>query len=136
MKSIDPYLNFDGRTREAMTFYHGVLGGTLNIQSFADAGMAQDPAMASRTIHASLTHGTATLMASDTMPGMPFVPGNNIHVSVQCESAEEIERHFAGMSVGGIVRMELQDTFWGARFGMLTDRYGVHWMFNFDKGQG
>ncbi|MGI8636408.1 MAG: VOC family protein [Segetibacter sp.] len=26
--------------------------------------------------------------------------------------------------------MELQDTFWGARFGMLKDKFGVSWMFN------
>jgi PhnB protein len=29
--------------------------------------------------------------------------------------------------------MPLQDTFWGARFGMLVDRFGVSWMFNYDK---
>ena len=31
--------------------------------------------------------------------------------------------------------MPLQDTFWGAHFGMLTDRFGIQWMFNFDKSE-
>jgi len=26
--------------------------------------------------------------------------------------------------------MPLQDTFWGAKFGMLTDAFGLRWMFN------
>jgi PhnB protein len=28
--------------------------------------------------------------------------------------------------------MDMQDTFWGARFGMLKDKYGVGWMFSCD----
>jgi PhnB protein len=31
--------------------------------------------------------------------------------------------------------MELQDTFWGARFGMLKDKFGVNWMFNQEKNK-
>jgi len=72
------------------------------------------------------------LMASDTMPGMPFQQGNNFSVSVSCESLQEIERLFTAIGVNGKVTMQLQDTFWGARFGMLTDQFGIHWMFNFE----
>ena len=31
---------------------------------------------------------------------------------------------------GGTIMMPLEDTFWGARFGMLKDKFGVNWMFN------
>jgi PhnB protein len=71
-------------------------------------------------------------MASDTMPGMPFQQGNNFSVSVHCESVEEIEKTFAALSEGGKAPMPLQDTSWGARFGMCTDRFGVQWMCNFE----
>ena len=27
--------------------------------------------------------------------------------------------------------MPLQDTFWGAHFGTLIDRFGIGWMFNY-----
>ena len=70
------------------------------------------------------------LMASDTMPGMPYTQGNNVYVNVDCESVAEIERIFAAMSEGGKVTMPLADQFWGARFGMLVDKFGLHWMFN------
>jgi len=43
---------------------------------------------------------------------------------------EEIETLFKAFGDGGKVIMEIQDTFWGARFGMLKDKFGIGWMFN------
>jgi PhnB protein len=137
MKEIVTYLNFDGTTREAMTFYAKCLGAALELHTFGDSmpgGMP--PGMESakdRIIHARLTKGsTSLLMASDGMPGMPLQAGNNFSVSVHCESAEEVDRFFAALGEGGKIRMPLQDASWGARFGMLTDKFGIQWMFNFE----
>src|ERR1044072_7469138 len=67
MKSMTTYLNFDGKTREAMTFYQQCLGGELNIQTFKDAHMDNgDPKLADRVVHATLRVAKAVLMASDT----------------------------------------------------------------------
>lgn len=137
MKGIHVYLNFNGNCREAMTFYADALGGELHLMTFGETkqGDAKD---SERIMHARLTVGSAVVMASDTrssdtMSGMPFTRGNDFFVSVDCENAEEEERFFTGLSKGGKVIMPLQDMFWGARFGMLTDKFGVQWMFNFDK---
>jgi len=46
------------------------------------------------------------------------------------KTAEELDKVFNALSEGGNITMPLQDAFWGARFGMLTDKYGVSWMFN------
>jgi PhnB protein len=72
-------------------------------------------------------------MASDTMPGMPFQQGNNFAINIACESVEEIDKFFAALGEKGKVIMALQETFWAARFGMLTDQFGIGWMFNFEK---
>ena len=138
MKGINTYLNFDGNCREAMMFYAKCLGGDLQIAPFSEMPGEQLPGghlkdAKDRIMHARLGSGTTTLMVSDTMPGMPFQPGNNFSVSIQCESIEEIERLFKALSDKGSVTMPLQDTFWGARFGMLKDRFGIHWMFNFEN---
>ena len=69
------------------------------------------------------------------MPGMHFQQGNNFSIALMCENLQEIEKLFAAVGEGGKVGMPLQETFWGARFGMLTDRFGVGWMFNLDKPQ-
>ena len=73
------------------------------------------------------------LMASDNMPGMPFQQGNNFSVSISAESLEESERLFAGLSAKGTVTVPLRDAFWGARFGMVTDQFGINWMVSFEK---
>lgn len=130
MKAITNYLNFDGNTRDAMTFYAKCLDAELNIQSFRDAKIPGPEGSEDRIIHARLSKGSAILMASDTMPGSPFTQGNNFFVCIDCEGREETEALFKALGADGKVMMELQDTFWGAYFGMLTDKYGVGWMFN------
>jgi PhnB protein len=132
MKTIDAYLTFDGNCRQAMTFYQKALGGELFIQSFADAKVEAPKGMEGRIMHARLANGAAVLMASDSMPGTTVKPGDNISLALGCESMQEIDKLFAALGEKGKVTMPLQDTFWGARFGMLTDQFGIHWMFNYE----
>ena len=137
MKEVVTYLNFDGNTREAMTFYAQGLGAEIELISFGDhmaGGLPKEmESMKNRIMHARLSKASKTLlMASDAMPGTPLQASNSFSVSVHCESLEEIEKLFAALSAGGKIRMPLQDASWGARFGMLTDRFGVQWMFNFE----
>jgi len=135
MTAFHTYLNFDGDTREAMSFYQKCLDAKLSLQTFRDAKMDVPEGASDRIVHARLEKGSAVLMASDTVPGMPFTPGNNFSISIQCESLEEIEKLFGAFSAGGKVTMALQDTFWNARFGMLTDKFGVNWMFNYEHAK-
>ena len=124
MRAFIPYLNFDGNTREVMTFYRNCFGDSseLTLQTFGEAHSGGHEG-ADRIMHARLSGGTMVLMASDTMPGMPFVVGNNVWITQDCESVDEIERLFAAFSDGGQILMPLADQFWGARFGMLIDKY-------------
>lgn len=132
MKEITTYLNFDGKCREAMEFYKECLGAELHMMPFSEVPGDSPKEAKDRIMHARLTKGSAVLMASDIMPGMPFQPGTNFSVAIQCESVQEIERYFSALGKKGNVTMPLQDTFWGARFGMLKDQFGIHWMFNFE----
>ncbi len=133
MKELITYLNFNGNCRDAMNFYKRCFGGELQMMPFSEAPGDHPPEAKDRIMHARLVNGAAVLMASDTMPGMPFHQGNNFAITVNCQSQEELERFFAAISERGKVTMPLQDTFWGARFGMLTDQFGINWMFNFEK---
>ena len=136
MKEITTYLTFDGNCRQAMSFYEKCLGAELYMMTFSEAPCDLPPAgkeAKDRIMHARLSKGQAALMASDTLPGMPFEQGNNFSISINCESLQELEKFFAAFGENGKVTMPLHDTFWGARFGMLTDQFGVNWMFNFEK---
>jgi PhnB protein len=133
MKDTTTYLIFDGTCREAMTFYSKCLGGELMMSPFSDMPGNSPPGAGDRIMHARISVGKTMLMASDSMPGMPFQQGDNFSISIDCESKEEVDRLFNALAEGGKVKMAQQDTFWGAYFGMLTDRYGIGWMFNFEK---
>ena len=135
MKEMITYLNFDGHTRDAMRFYARCLGADLILMPFSEAKVEVPPGAKDRIIHAKLTKGSCVLMASDTLPGMPFQSGNNFSICLNCESLEETERFFTALAENGKVTMPLQDTFWGARFGTLLDQFGVSWMFNFEKAR-
>lgn len=133
MRTINVYLTFNGNCAKAMKFYEQCLGGELVMMPFSEAPMPEMKNMKDRVMHARLTKGNATLMASDTMPNHPFTPGNNFSVSVDCESDGEVDKFFHALSAGGKTTMAPEDTFWGARFAMCTDQFGVQWMFNHDK---
>jgi PhnB protein len=130
MRDFTTYLIFDGNCRAAMEFYKECLDADLNIFSFGDAPVPAPEEAKDRTMHATLAKGKATIMASDNMPGMAYTKGDNFSISIDCESVDEIDRLFNALGENGKVTMPLQKTFWAARFGMLTDQFGINWMFN------
>lgn len=134
MKAVQPYLNFNGDAEAAFNFYVEAIGGEiLFIQRFSDAPQDQDMgADKNKILHLSATINGTTLMASDCPPGVSVSLGNNISLSLNMESAEELDIKFAKLAEGGKITMPVQDTFWGARFGMLVDKFGINWMFNYD----
>ena len=133
--TLNPYLAFNGNCKEAMMFYKDCLGGELMMQTVAESpNAAQMPPEAQQGImHARLTKdGVDILMASDGM-GNEITAGSNISLSLNCTSDEEIKSLFEKLSADGNVTMPLADQFWGATFGMLTDKFGMHWMLNYQK---
>ena len=138
MKSVTTYLNFNGNCRQAMTFYEQCLGADLQLSPLPDEQGKPSTDPKAGIMHARLSRsGAPILMASDTPPDESLKADNNrsFSVSVDCESLDELERSFKSISQGGQVRLPISDMFWGARFGMLTDQFGVQWMFNYDLPQ-
>ncbi len=128
--TLAPYLNFNGNAKEAMEFYQSVLGGKLYIQTFGDAKMAKNDAEKDLTVHAALTADGISLYASDGHPETKVVFGDNVHLSLMGNDEATLTKYFNGLSAGGNVDMPLAKQFWGDTFGMLTDKFGVHWMVN------
>ncbi len=137
MTQIHAYLNFNGDCREAMTFYKDCIGGELSLQTVEGSPIeAQSPAaMKNQILHASLIKDGLILLGSDmTGPG-GFTKGNNIALSVNCSSDEEINTFFSKLSEGGKIIDPLKLQFWGAMFGVVTDKFGISWMFIYNKDQ-
>jgi len=138
IKQLNPYLNFDGTAEKAIKLYERALGAkTAHIQRFGDIpGSRPPPESANRVMHALLRVGPGVIMISDTQPGDAPVVGSNVHVCLDFDSPDEMSGKFDALAAGGKVTMPLQDTFWGAKFGMLTDAFGIKWMFNCELKKG
>ena len=131
MKNVTAYLHFDGNCRQAMQFYQKCLGTEIQMSLYPDAKgqLSNDPG--AKIMHSQLLqNGQPVLMASDMPPGSSVRSGNNFSVSVECDSVEEIERLFRAVGEKGQVRVPLANMPWGARLGMLTDQFGIQWLFN------
>ena len=141
MATVNVYLTFDGNCEEAFDFYKSAFGGDYNdLNRFGEMpsqkGMPPLSAEVQHKImHVSLPISSETiLMGSDSMPGMgsKIIMGNNFSISIGVNSKEEADKLFAVLSQGGKITMPLELTFWGAYFGMWTDRFGINWMINYD----
>ena len=137
MTTINVYLTFAGNCEEAFNFYKSVLGGEYSYFSrFKDMPPSDDcPPLPDdekeKIMHISLPISKETvLMGSDSSEafGQAPIQGNNFSLSINAEKKEEVDRIFGELSEGGQVTMPLSDTFWGAYFGMLTDKFGIQWM--------
>lgn len=135
MARLNPYLNFPGTCREAMNFYKECIGGELVLQTVGEMpemASQMPPEMKDSILHACLSSGKLVLMASDLNMNQP-VEGNTVQLCLDCESEDELNHLFKTLSTGGKVVEQLADMPWGGRYGSITDRYGKHWLFNFQK---
>jgi PhnB protein len=130
---LNPYLNFDGTTRQAMEFYQRVFGGTLTLNTFADLG-AKDSPDADRIMHAMLeTDAGYTLMAADVTSDMEYRPMGGFAISLSGDDGDALRGYFGQLSAGGTTTMPLQKQVWGDEFGMCLDQFGVSWLVNISQ---
>jgi PhnB protein len=141
MATVNPYLNFNGNTEEAFNFYKSVFGGEfITVQRFKDTPEADKIPEADRDkiMHIALPIGKGTiLMATDALESMghPLTVGNNFYMSVNANSEKEADKIFKALSAGGRITIPIEKAFWGAYFGMFTDKFGIQWMINYDYNQ-
>jgi PhnB protein len=131
---IQPYLFFNGHCDEAIEFYRQALGAevemVLRMKEGPD-GPPSDlpPGWENKVMHASIRVQGNSIMMSDAMSQeAPRFEGFSLSLNVP--DAATAERLFAALSKGGQVTQPLTETFFSPRFGMLSDRFGVHWMVN------
>src|SRR5882757_3155701 len=137
MTQINSYLTFNGNCFEAMNFYKDCLGGELTFQKIGESPLADKmpPQMKECILHSTLTKGALILMGSDMASEKGLIKGNAVSLMIDCGSEEEITTFYQKLSAGGNADHPIENSFWGALFGDLTDKYGNHWLLHFDKNQ-
>jgi len=131
LMQLQPYIFFYGRCEEALDFYKNVLGGTYEAMHVKDSPMAdQMPAdFRDKVMHASFTAPGIAFMASDGREAKTIDPdAGNISIALSVTDGAEGERILKALSEGGTVTMPLDKAFWGGRFAMFVDRFGIEWM--------
>ncbi len=129
--ALNPYLSFGNQTREAMTFYKTVFGGTLDINTFKEFQASGDPSEDNKVMHSMLKADNGiTFMASDTPNSMKLSTESSISMSLSGDNDEELRGYFEKLSEDGAIVMPIEKAPWGDAFGMVTDKYKVTWMVN------
>lgn len=139
MLSTSPYLMFAGNAEEAFNFYKSVFSGEISeLQRFKDTpdeGKVSENEK-NQLAHVALSIKDKTILMGSDAPGSyghQLVKGNNNYISINADNKEDVDKIFKGLSAEGQVEMPLQNTFWGAYFGMVADKFGVHWMVSTDN---
>lgn len=133
---LTPYIIFNGNCEEALNFYAKALSGEIKdlmrFEGTPGESMATDK---QKVMHSHFVADGFFFMASDSGMGAPeSTPGSGqVDLSINVDNEEQLNKVFNGLGEGGTVTMPLQDTFWGAKFGMLKDKFGMNWMFNMEK---
>jgi PhnB protein len=139
MRTINPWINFNGNAEEAFTFYKSVFGGEFTrIIRFKDLAsdefqVAESEANKIMTIVLPLGKHNA-LIANDVPEFMGRVNENENRskIALSAESREEADQIFNGLSAGGAIEGPIGDSPWGTYAGMFRDKYGIEWIVEFD----
>jgi PhnB protein len=121
---LNPFINFQGRAREAMELYQKVLGGKLDWQAGPNGRIGQ----------ARLEADGVLIIASDGHPDYPAKVGENLALSLSGTDQARLTRIFNALAEGGRVNMPLAKQPWGGEVGWLVDRFGISWTVNIQQG--
>jgi PhnB protein len=131
MTAPTPYLHFDGRARDALSFYAGAFGGEVELHTFAEFGRDDGPGEA--IAHGLLRGGPVDLYAADVAGGEEAFGARGLMFSLLGTAEPETLRGwFAALAEGGTVVDDLQERPWGASDGQVIDRFGVNWLIGFE----
>ena len=131
--NVQPYLFFEGRCDEALEFYRQALGAEIEcVMRFKDSPEPCDSSMVppnwdDKIMHSEVRIGNATIFAADGNSATP-PRFEGIVLTLTVKNEAEANRAFNALVDGGKVTMPLMQTFYSPSFGMLVDRFGVHWM--------
>jgi len=135
---VEPYLFFAGKCETALDYYRQHLGAEIGMimrynQNPEPSQCPLPEGWDDKIMHASFTIGASRLMGSDGMKDQ--MPADGHCMSLTMPDEAEAKRVFAALSDGGEAFMPIGKTFWSPCFGMVTDRFGIHWMVTVPEQQ-
>ena len=129
---LSPYINFQGRAREAMEFYHEALGGNLDLQTLNEQGQPRPAGPGEPIMYSRLQAGDVLIIGVDGHPDYPAKVGENMAIALGGTDKDRLTKIFSYLAEGGTIKMPLTAQPWGD-VGYLVDKFGINWMVNIAK---
>lgn len=130
MKTLNPYLSFNGQCQNALDFYCYAFNGKVVMrQTFGQAPTAVKGINPTHIMHAEFKAEALYFMASDGLSHEQSAQ-NNITLNINFSELDEQQACFEKLAEDGVVLMPLGHTFWGATLGKVQDQFGIQWMLN------
>jgi PhnB protein len=130
---LSPFVNFQGRAREAMEFYHKMLGGNLDLYALNQHGVSRPAGPGDSIRYARLETDGAFILATDGHPDYPAKVGENMAIALGGTDKARLTKLFNDLAEGGKILGPLTRQPWGADVGWLTDKFGVNWTVSIEK---
>jgi PhnB protein len=130
---LSPYINFQGRAREAMEFYQKVLGGNLNLWTLDEQGQSKPAGPGDNIMYSRLEADGVHIVAVDGHPAYPAQVGDAMALALGGTDNIRLSEAFNDLAEGGQLKMPLSEQPWGAKAGWLTDKFGINWTVTIDK---
>lgn len=129
---LSAYIHFNGRTREALLFYHSVFGGDLTLERYGDYGISDDPADAEKIIYGVLRSPDGFVLRGTDHSRTPHPPelGNRWALCLNGSDRALLSRCWQALSEGATIAEPMTTAAWGDSNGVLEDRFGITWVVN------
>jgi PhnB protein len=141
MRTINPWINFNGNAEEAFTFYRSVFGGEftkiIRFKDLASAEFVVPEHEENKIMTIALPIGKHNVLLANDVPefmGRVSESENRSKIVLNAESREEADQVFNGLSAGGDIEGPIGESPWGTYAGMFRDKYGIEWIVEFDPG--
>lgn len=123
---LSPYINFQGRAREAMEFYQKALGGKLDMQTSDEQGVPKPAGPGDRITNARLEADGALILGTDGHPNYPAKVGENVAIAMGGTDAGRLIKIFNALGEGpGQDAADRKILRWLSR-GQIRYQLGVH----------
>ena len=131
-EQVTPFLMFEGRAEEAMTFYLSLFddGRIEHVNRYGPGG----PGAEGSVMTAAFVIAGQRVMCSDSFVHHAFTFTPSISLFVDCASEDVLDRRFLALSDGGQVLMPPGDYGFSRKFAWVQDRFGVSWQLNLPHG--
>ncbi|MDO5649146.1 MAG: VOC family protein [Gallicola sp.] len=134
--TIRPYLSFPGYSGEVIAYYEKIFDVKAEILNYDDLpegeGSEMHEEMQGLVMHSDMEIAGSRVMISDD-PYKKEVKDSNISLGIFLDDQEKLREYYEKLSEGGEIIMPLEKTFWSELFGIVKDKYGTEWLFDYES---